>query len=276
MTKLAALFCLLLAMGTAHARSLEEIRQLGVIRIGVNPNFPVHSFYGSRNRLEGFDIDMGNRLAERLGVRPEFVPTETALRVPFLNAGRIDISLGALTRTPEREKVIDFTIPLHTEAMGVLTTSRLHVKTWRELNDPAIRLVNMRGNASVPFIQKELPRAQLVLVDGNADTVRTIAQGRADAMVENVAFFMVFAKSYRDIQWRILPDPIQVAYCGIGVTKGNDTLRLALNETLATLHRSGFIQYEWKKWYSTPMLGDIDVDAELARNPARAAAGAAH
>ena len=264
---LLACLCLLVAVGTAEARSLEEIKRLGVIRIGVNPNFPVHSFYGVRNRLEGFDMDVGKRIADRLGVTATFVPTETALRVPFLNAGRIDISLGALTRTPEREKVIDFTIPLHTEAMGVLTTAQVSVKTWRDLNQPAIRIVNMRGNASIPFIQKELPRAQLLLVDGNADTVRSIAQGRADAMVENVSFFMVFTKAYPKIEWRVLPEPIQVAYCGVGVEKGNDPLRLALNEILATLHRSGFIGYAWKKWYSMPMQGVIDVDAELARKP---------
>ena len=260
-----ALIGMLVVAAVADARSLEEIRQRGVIRIGVNPNFPVHSFYGRGNQLEGFDIDIGRRLAKQLGVDVAFVPTETALRVPFLSAGRIDISLGALTRTPEREKLIDFTIPLHTEAMGVLTTDRVRVKSWRELNDPSITLVNMRGNASVPLIQKELPRAKLLLVDGNADTVRSIAQRRADALVENVAFFIPFTKSYPDINWRVLPDPIQVAYCGVGVEKGNDALRAELNRILAEFHRSGLIQYEWKKWYSTPMQGTIDVAAELAR-----------
>src|SRR5215217_7970226 len=112
----------LLAIGTAgsnpgHARTLQEIRQHGVLRVGVNPNFPANSYYGPKNALEGFDIDVGNELARALKVQPRFVPTETALRIPFLAAGRIDISLGALTRTPQREKLIDFTIPLHTEAM---------------------------------------------------------------------------------------------------------------------------------------------------------------
>lgn len=255
-------------------RSLDEIRREGSIRIGVNPNFPVHSYYGNRNQFEGFDIDVGTRVAEALGVKVEFVPTETALRVPFLAAGRIDISLGALTRTKEREELIDFTIPLHTEAMGVLTTDRLAVKSWRDLNDPRITLVNMRGNSTVPFIQQELPRAKLLLVDSNADTVRTIAQGRADAMVENVAFFMLFTKTYPDVKWRVMRDPIQVAYCGIGLPKGNDALRSRLNEILAILHRAGFIDAEWRKWYSMPMQGVIDVDAELARANIRLAAGA--
>jgi polar amino acid transport system substrate-binding protein len=256
---------LLVGACDVRARTLEQIRAEGTLRIGVNPNFPAHSFYGRKNELEGFDIDVGNRLAKALGVKPEFVPTETALRVPFLSADRIDISLGALTRTPEREKLIDFTIPLHTEAMGVLTTEKLNIQSWRDLDKPSITLVNMRGNSTVPFIQKSLPHARLLLVDTNADTVRTIAQGRADAMVENVAFFVIFTKAYPHVRWRILSEPIQVAYCGVGVAKGNTELRQELNSVLAELHRKGYINYEWKKWYSWPMQGTIDVDAELAR-----------
>jgi hypothetical protein len=157
--------------------------------------------------------------------------------------------------------------------MGVLTTDKLKFRTWRDLNHPAVTLVNMRGNASVPFIKEQLPRAQVLLVDGNADTVRSIAQGRADALVENVAFFMVFTKAYPKIQWRVLPDPIKVTYCGVGVSKGNDALRVELNRILADLHRTGFIQYAWKKWYSLPMQGSIDVDAELAREAQAPRAG---
>ena len=53
------------------------------------------------------------------------------LEVPFLVADKIDISLGALTRTAERAKLIEFTVPLHTEVMAVLTTDKLTVRSGR-------------------------------------------------------------------------------------------------------------------------------------------------
>ena len=109
----------------AQARSLDDIIKSGSIRVGVNPNFPPMSSYGKTNQLEGFDIDIGNKIADALKVKADFVPTETPQRVPFLTADRIDISLGALTRTAERAKLIDFTVPLHTEAMAVLTTDKV-------------------------------------------------------------------------------------------------------------------------------------------------------
>ncbi|MBV9247574.1 MAG: transporter substrate-binding domain-containing protein, partial [Methylobacteriaceae bacterium] len=107
--------------GVAQARSLDDIIKAGTIRIGVNPNFPPNSSYGANNEFEGFDIDIGNKIAEAMKVKAEFVPTETPQRVPFLVSDKIDISLGALTRTAERAKLIDYTVPLHTEVMAVLT-----------------------------------------------------------------------------------------------------------------------------------------------------------
>ena len=56
-------------------------------------------------------------------------------------------------------------------------------------------------------------------MDANADTVRAIAQGRADALVENIDFFLTFTKNYPNVKWRVLNDPIFVAYCAMGVAR---------------------------------------------------------
>jgi polar amino acid transport system substrate-binding protein len=235
------------------ARTLDQIIKDGTIRIGVNPNFPPMSSFSMTNQLEGFDIDIGNVIAEALGVKVEFVTTATAQRVPFLISNRIDIALGAITRTPKRAKVISFTVPLHSETMGVITTDKIDVSSWTELNNEDITLVNMRGNLSVEILQDKLPKPKVLLVDGNADTIRAIAQGRADALIENVDFFLHFTKNYRNVTWRVLNDTIFVAYCGIGVSMGNDELRNYLNVLLYDLHSSGVINETWMKWYGTPM-----------------------
>ena len=99
---LAVLLAVAAWAGSAEARSLDEIIKAGVLRIGVNPSFPPNSSYNDRNQLEGFDIDVGNKIAEGMKLDAEYVPTETRQRVPFLVADKIDISLGALTRSAER------------------------------------------------------------------------------------------------------------------------------------------------------------------------------
>ena len=140
---------LLAVVGVSQARGLNEIIESKTIRIGVNPNFPPMSSYGSTNEFEGFDIDIGNKIAAALGVEAKFVPTETPQRVPFLVSDKIDISLGALTRTTARSLLISYTAPLHTEAMAVLTTDKLDITKWKDLDDSKYTLANMRGNWTV-------------------------------------------------------------------------------------------------------------------------------
>ena len=250
----------LVAALPADARSLDEIIKDGTLKVGVNPNFPPMSAYSMTNQLEGFDVDVGKRIADALGVEVEYVTTEAAQRVPFLVSNRIDIALGAMTRTPERAKLIAFTVPLHSESMGVITTDRIDAQSWQDLDSEDITLVNMRGNLSVELLKDKLPKPRVLLVDGNADTIRAIAQGRADALVENVDFFLNFTKNYRNVNWRVLDDTIFVSYCGIGVGKGNGRLVDYLNVLLYDLHTNGEIAALWEKWYGAPMAVPIEPD----------------
>ena len=248
---------LLVAAG-AEARTLDDIIKSGVVRIGVNPNFPPMSAYGETNELEGFDIEVGNIIAERLGVEAEYVPTETPQRVPFLVSERIDLSLGALTRTTSRSKLIDYTVPLHTEVMAVLTTDKVGAEMWQDLNSADYTLVNIRATWPVDWNKENLPDANMILVDSIADTVRAVAQGRGDAIVENIDFFMAHTGNYPDVNWKVLPDKIFVAYCGIGVQKNNHSLRQFLNILLYELHSGGTINELWHDAYGAPMLVEVE------------------
>jgi polar amino acid transport system substrate-binding protein len=246
------------AVTPAAARSLDDILSAGKIRIGINPNFPNMSVRNAAGEWEGFDIDVGKALAAGLGVEVEWVPTETPQRVPFLVSDRIDISLGALTRNSERAKLIDYTVPLHTEVLAVLATDKIEGDSWEEFNRDGVTLANMRGNWTVEWIQENMPNAKLELVDTMADTVRLVGQGRADAIVENIDFFMAFTENYPDVNWRVVENPIFVAYCAIGVQQGNDNLTEVLNIILYNLHSSGMINETWEANYGAPMLREIE------------------
>ena len=243
-----------LAGAPADARSLDEIIKSGTIRIGVLPNSPPQSALGPTNEIEGFDIDLAKKLADTMGVKPDFVMTEIAQRVPFLVSDRIDICLGGLTRTAERAKLIAYTVPLHAESMAVLTTDKVQVKSWKELNDAKYTLVLIRGVWTVDFLKDNLPSAKVLLVDTMADITRSIAQGRADALVENIDFYMSFTKNYTDRKVaRNLLEVINTHYDGIGVAQHNEPLVNYLNIVLYDLHANGFIKSAWEKWFKAPM-----------------------
>lgn len=116
-------------ISSAQADTLDETLSKNVLRVGIHPNSPPFSSRNAAGEFEGFDVNVAKKLAEELKIeKVEFVPTETAQRVPFLTANTIDICLGGLTRNSERAKLIEYTVPLHTEVMGVLTKiGRAHV-----------------------------------------------------------------------------------------------------------------------------------------------------
>lgn len=244
---------LLLPNVAVEARTLDDIIKSGSIKIGVHPVQPPMSVIDPAGNWSGFDIDVGNLLAERLGVKAEFVAQQVPDRVPNIISGRIDLSLGGLTRTPDRMKIIDYSFPLHTENMAVLTTDKYKDKKgYQDFNDPKFTLVGCRGCTPSKFMQDNAPNAKLELVEGTVDIVRMIAQGRADASVANLDFYSTFLKSYPDVKWYILPNIIRTAYDGIGVAKGNDTLRHWLNAWLYDIQSQGIHNQLWEKHHGMP------------------------
>ncbi|CAN7528790.1 transporter substrate-binding domain-containing protein [Variovorax sp. LjRoot84] len=240
---------------SASARTLDEIVASKKIVIGVNPTLPPLGIFNDKNEIDGFDVEIARKLGELLGVKTEIVQVGSPDRIPFVSSGKIDAVLGAMTITAERQKVIDFTVPLHTEVLGVLTTKAKPYKDWMELNDPSVKLVEVRGATPVKLVQEKLPKAQLLLLDNYPDAVRAIAQGRADAMID-VMDFMTEHTAKHKIDWRIVDAPIDVYFCAIGVQKGNDALREKLSGAIKELHRNGYVDERWKKWFGGPMLHD--------------------
>lgn len=239
----------------AQARNLDEIISSGTVRIGVHPDIQPLSFRTPAGEWQGFDIDLGRMLAEKLGVKAEFVPVEWKARVPALISDQIDFSMAALTRTSERAKVIDFTVPTYTENLAVLTTEKVGpVKSWRDLNREDLTMVGCRGCVSVDWMKENLPKTKMLIVDSGADLVRAIAQGRADGMVSNLEWYRRFTNNFPDVKWVIIDEVISSAYCAIGVKKGNDTLREFLNIALYEIQSEGKADETWRKYWGRDML----------------------
>ena len=245
---------------TSVAGTLDEILSAKKLKVGVNPTLPPLGKFNEKNEIVGFDVDVATKLAEMLDVELEIVQVGSPDRIPFVASGKIDFVMGAMTRNPTRAKVIDFTVPVHTEVFGVLTTEDKPYTHWNELNDEGVTLVQVRGTTPLKFIEENVPKAEVLLLDNYPDVIRAIAQGRGDAMIDVVDFVGEHMNKH-DVQWKVVETPVNVYYCGLGVAKGNYSLRDWLNVAVFELHRSGFIDETWKNWFGIDMLYDTGVSA---------------
>lgn len=241
-----------------EARPLSEIIDSGVLRVGVNPTLPPLGLYNEQNEIDGFDVEFSRHIAEMLGVELEVVQVGSPDRIPFVSSGKIDYVMGAMTRNPQRALIIDYTLPVHTEIFGVLTVEGKPYETWQSLNNPDVTMVQVRGTTPLKFIEENLPEAQVLLLDNYPDVVRALAQGRGDAMLDVVDFVGEHMNKH-DVAWKVLETPVDVYYCGLGVQKGNDSLRNWLNVAIFELHRDGVVDEIWRKWFGIDMLYPVGV-----------------
>ncbi|EIF65008.1 amino acid ABC transporter, periplasmic amino acid-binding protein, partial [Burkholderia pseudomallei 1258a] len=80
------------AAATAHAADLlDEVKQRGTLRIGLEGTFPPFNSKNPQGELVGFDVDIAKAIAAKLGVKPEFVTTEWSGIIAGLQAGKFDV-----------------------------------------------------------------------------------------------------------------------------------------------------------------------------------------
>ena len=87
---------------SAGYRTLEEIQASGKVTIGVFSDKSPFGYVDENGEYQGYDVYFGNRIAQDLGVEPEYVSTEAASRIEYLQTGKVDIILANFTVTPER------------------------------------------------------------------------------------------------------------------------------------------------------------------------------
>ncbi len=251
---LLALALLLPAAPSAWSRSLDEVLRAGELRVGVNPQLAPRALLNDKNEIDGFEPEVARALAEKLGVRLVLVPVGAPDRIPFVAADRIDIVMGAMSRTAERAKVIDFTVPLHSENYGIITTDGKAINGIADLNNEATTLVEVRGSTAIPYLQKLAPKAKLLLLDNYNDRDRALSQGRGDASFDGIDTAAFRLKVFPAVKWRIVATPeFGVTWSSLGVAKNNATLKDWLNVALYELHTSGMVEAAWQRWFLRPM-----------------------
>ena len=251
---------LLVATAAPEARTLDEVLQAGVVRVGVNPGLPPRALYDDKNEIAGFEPDVAAAIAAKLGVELELVQVGSPDRIPFVATDKVDFVMGAMSRTSERAKVIDYTVPLHSENYGIVTTEDSGIDGLEDLDSEDVTLVQVRGTTAIPFLQANAPKANLLLLDNYNDRDRALAQGRADASFDGIDAVAYRLRLFPERVWKIIPSPEWgVTYSALGVQKGNYSLRDWLNVALFELHKDGTIGDAWAKWFLAPMASDVPV-----------------
>jgi polar amino acid transport system substrate-binding protein len=217
-------------IGSASADVLDEILESGTIRIGV-AEFAPWTIKTASGDLIGFEIELSNRLAEDMGVTPEFKIYEWDNLIPALQQGEIDIIAGGMAITPARALRVEFTRPTATSGTGIATNIEMteHIKTLSDLNDGEIVVAAVTGTASYSVADMFFDRADVKAYATPALAEAEVLEGRAHVYLAGMPAARYLALRASDNIDVPIDKPLVAHSEAIAIRKGEQSLMNFLN-----------------------------------------------
>ena len=213
-------------------RTTDEIRADGTVRIGVFTDKNPFGYVDNNGEYQGYDVYFAERIAKDLGVTLEFVPTEAANRVEYLETGKVDIILANFTVTEERARKVDFALPYMKVSLdhAVITTAE-------QLRDKT--LIVVKGTTAETYFTENYPDVKLQKYDEYNEAYSALQDGRGDAFSTDNTEVLAWAMKNPGftVGMEALGSVDQIAPA---VTKGNTSLLNWINEEIVSLGEEQF------------------------------------
>ncbi len=235
---------------------IETIKQDGVIRIGLSLFVP-WSMRDKNGDLIGFELDVGRKLAEDMGVEVEFVPTAWDGIIPALVSGNFDVIISGMSVTAQRNLTINFTDPYAYSGLAILANKELTAGMAREdLNSSEVTFAARRGATPATVIAKAFPEANLLLFDEDGASTQEVLNGNAHATMASQP--TPNREAGRNPETLVvlegeLFDPRGEAF---GMRKGDPDAMNFFNNWIAQNWRSGWLEERHNYWFATEEWAD--------------------
>ncbi len=251
---------------TAKGDLLAEVCQRGEIKVSTDPKYPPQSSLDeATSKYVGFDIDVATEVARRLGVRVAFeTPAWESITAGSWN-GRWDMSVGSMTPTNDRQKVLDFSEPYYyTPAVVVVNKDNTSINDLTtDLDGKKIGVCS--GCTYEQFLAKTLAikgftfdfmidNAEVVGYDTDTSALNDLALGdgtRLDAVITSLTTAQGFIDAAKPA--KIVGDPVFYEPLAVAVDKSASedptSFAAAIDKIVGELHSDGTLSALSKKWY---------------------------
>lgn len=232
-----------------------SIKAKGEIVVAIMPNYPPMDFKDpATNTLTGLDYDLGNALAERLGVKIKWQETGFEQMINALTTDRVDVVLSGMTDTAERQQSVTFvdyftsgpqfyTLQKNKDTNEIADLCGKKVGTSRRTTFPAEIAEWSKANCEA----KGKPAINVIGTEGSADARAQLRQSRIDAAMQG-SETLSYLKTQEKDTYKTVGAPISVQFSGLGVSKKKPELSEAVKVALQSMIDDGSYQAILKKW----------------------------
>lgn len=239
-------------------RTVEEIKESGTVKIGVFSDKNPFGYVDENGDYQGYDVYFAERIAKDLGVEIEYVATDPASRVEYLESGKVDIILANFTVTDERAEKVDFALPYMKVALGVVSPDGALIKSPEELNGK--KLIVAKGTTAETYFSENYPEVELLKFDQYTEAYNALIDGRGDAFSTD---------NTEVLAWAIQNEGFTVGIESLGnidtiapaVTKGNTTLLEWINDEIKSLAYEQFFHKDYEETLEPVYGTEVDIDS---------------
>lgn len=223
--------------------TLDEIKEDGTIHIGVFSDKNPFGYVDENGEYQGYDVYFANRIGEDLGVEVDFVSTEAANRIEYLQTGKVDLILANFTVTEERAEEVDFALPYMNVALGVVSPDDKVIESlddWKEDD----QMIVISGTTAETYLIENYPDIPLQKYDSYATAKNALENGNGAAWANDNTEVIAFALQNEGYTVGI-PSLGSQDTIAPAVSKGNETLLTWLNEEIEALGEEQFFHADY-------------------------------
>ena len=225
-------------------RTLDEIKGSGEVNIGVFSDKNPFGYVDENGDYKGYDIYFGDRIGQDLGVKINYVSTEAANRVEYLETGKVDIVLANFTVTAERAEKVDFALPYMNVSLGVVSPDSRIITSLDDLGaDDEVIVIS--GTTAETYLSQNNPEIKLQKYDTYANAKNAVENGSGAAWANDNTEVIAFALQNPGYTVGI-PELGPQDTIAPAVTKGNDTLLGWLNDEIVSLGAENFFHADYE------------------------------
>ncbi len=233
----------------AAPTTLQEIQDAGVLTVGTEGTYRPFSFHeGGSGDLTGYDVEIIEAVADRMGVEAEFEETQWDAIFAGLEAGRFDVIANQVTMTDDRVAAYDFSEP-YTVSSGVIVTTadNQDISSFEDLEG---RTTAQSLTSNWNDLAKE-SGANVEPVEGWAQSVTLLEQGRVDATINDELTYLDYQKTNNNEGIKIAATTEENSMSAVAARKGSTELVDAMDAALDELRADGTLAEISQKYFGS-------------------------
>jgi len=237
---------LALAGAVFAGETLSAVQSSGELRIGTEGTYAPFTYHDGANKLVGFDVEIGEAVAAKLGVKPVFVEGKWDGLIAGLDARRYDAVINQVGITEQRKQKYDFSQPyIVSKAVLIVRDDNTDIQDFADLRGKRAAQ-SLTSNYAAMATEAG---AELLGTNGFDESVQLVLTKRADATINDSLSFLDFKKQKPDAPVKIAAEKEDSAASGIIVRKGDPEFVAALDKALEEIKADGTYQAIADKYF---------------------------